>query len=181
MAMATERRAVLLVGHGAPARDTPAELVRRFKALEAQRRARGEPPSTEEVELDGRLRHWPRSPSNDPYREGLLLLAERLRPLLRGDRLALAFNEFCAPSIAEAVDELVASGETCVIVVPSMLTPGGVHSEVEIPEELAALRKRYPSLTLRYAWPFDLDAVAKLLAAQLEKAGALSGSARDSG
>ncbi|HEU4410245.1 MAG TPA: CbiX/SirB N-terminal domain-containing protein [Polyangiaceae bacterium] len=162
-----ERRAVLLVGHGAPPRDAPPDLVRRFKGLEGQRRARGGPPSAEEIELDRHLRSWPRSPSNDPYREGLLLLAERLRPLLGGDRLALAFNEFCAPSIAEAVDELAAEGVTCVVVVPSMLTPGGVHSEVEIPEELAALRSRHPGLTIRYAWPFDLDAVAGLLAAQV--------------
>ncbi|HEU4532571.1 MAG TPA: CbiX/SirB N-terminal domain-containing protein [Polyangiaceae bacterium] len=168
----TERRAVLLVGHGAPARDAPPELVRRFKALEGQRRAAKAPPSPEELEVDGKLRHWPRDAANDPYREGLLRLADRLRPLLGGDALALAFNEFCAPSIAEAFAELVAGGAREVVVVPSMLTPGGVHSELEIPEELEEMRQRYPQLAIRYAWPFDLDAVARLLAAQVSAAGA---------
>ncbi|MCU0687550.1 MAG: CbiX/SirB N-terminal domain-containing protein [Polyangiaceae bacterium] len=165
-----EGRAVLLVGHGAPARDAPPELVRRFKALEAQRRAAQAPPSPEEIEVDRKLRHWPRDASNDPYREGLLRLAEHLRPLLGGNPLALAFNEFCAPSIAEAFAELVDAGAREIVVVPSMLTPGGIHSEIEIPEELAALRERYPALRIHYAWPFDLDAVAGLLAAQVAAA-----------
>jgi sirohydrochlorin cobaltochelatase len=161
-----------LVGHGAPARDAPGELVRRFKALEAKRRAAGGPPSAEELEADRALRHWPRTADNDPYREGLVRLADRLRPLLGGDPLALAFNEFCAPSIAEGFARLLAAGVAHVVVVPSMLTPGGVHSEVEIPEELAALRARHPAVTVAYAWPFDLDAVARLLADHVARAGA---------
>jgi sirohydrochlorin cobaltochelatase len=44
-----------------------------------------------------------------------------------------------------------------------------VHAEVEIPEALARLRAEHPSVTLRYAWPFDLAAVARLLAAQLAR------------
>jgi len=54
-----------------------------------------------------------------------------------------------------------------ITVVPSMLTPGGVHSEIEIPEALAALRTRFPDVELRYAWPFDAAAVADLLALQI--------------
>jgi sirohydrochlorin cobaltochelatase len=48
-----------------------------------------------------------------------------------------------------------------------MLTPGGVHSEIEIPETLAALRARLPEVELHYAWPFHADAVADLLALQI--------------
>jgi sirohydrochlorin ferrochelatase len=175
-----ERGGVLLVGHGAPALDTPPELVRRFKALEAKRRSTGTPPSAEEVEADRALRRWPRTPANDPYREGLLRLADRLRPLLGGAPLVLAFNEFCAPSVAEAFADLVAAGVGRVTVVPSMLTPGGVHSEVEIPEELEALGKRYPHVTIVYAWPFDLDAIARLLAEQVAAAEARASGERAS-
>ncbi|MBH0197829.1 MAG: hypothetical protein HP497_00200 [Nitrospira sp.] len=48
----------------------------------------------------------------------------------------------------------------------TMLTPGGSHSEVEIPETLARLRPRHPGIDLCYAWPFDLQLVAKTLAEQ---------------
>jgi sirohydrochlorin cobaltochelatase len=48
-----------------------------------------------------------------------------------------------------------------------MLTPGGVHSEIEIPETIAALRRRFPNASIDYAWPFDPHTVATLLAAQV--------------
>ena len=48
-----------------------------------------------------------------------------------------------------------------------MFTQGGSHSDVEIPETLARLRPRYPGIDLCYAWPFDLQLVAKTLAEQL--------------
>ena len=50
-----------------------------------------------------------------------------------------------------------------------MFTPGGSHSEVEIPEALATLRRKHPEIILRYAWPFDLDRVAGLMADQLQR------------
>jgi sirohydrochlorin cobaltochelatase len=54
---------------------------------------------------------------------------------------------------------------TRLTIVPTMLTPGGVHSEEEIPEVIEAMRAELPALEIVYAWPFDLDAVAGLLAA----------------
>ena len=50
-----------------------------------------------------------------------------------------------------------------------MLTPGGSHSEIEIPETLARLRAKYPDVELRYAWPFDLGQVAAMLAGQIRQ------------
>jgi sirohydrochlorin cobaltochelatase len=163
----TTAPAVVLVGHGAPPRDAPAELVARLKMLEGRRRAAGSEASAEEREIDARLRSWPRNDDNDPYRAGFERLASALRTELLGRTLVVAYNEFCAPSLEDAVGALVEGGVRDVTVVPSMLTPGGVHSEVEIPEALAALRSRYPDLALRYAWPFNLGAVARLLAAHV--------------
>jgi sirohydrochlorin cobaltochelatase len=160
-------RAVVLVGHGAPPKDAPADLVSRLKALEGRRRARGLPPSAEELELDATLRRWPRTPENDPYRTGLEALAARLAARLGEARLYVAYNEFCAPSLEEAVAEAVAAGARSVTIVPSMLTRGGVHSEVEIPEVIDALRSEHPDVRIAYAWPFDDDAVAALLAAHV--------------
>ena len=163
---------MVLVGHGAPAKDCPPELTARFKALEGQRRRRGEPASAEEQALDRKIRDWPRDDDSDPYRAGLERLASALAPLLPDQKLVLAYNEFCAPSVEEAVTALAADGFTQIAVVPSMLTPGGVHSEEEIPETLQQLRQRLPSLTIRYAWPFDLSAVAAMLGEHVRVRGA---------
>jgi sirohydrochlorin cobaltochelatase len=162
-----QRQAVILVGHGGVPTDCPRDLVTRLKTLEAQRRASGRAPSAEELELDRRIRQWPRTPHTDPYRDGLEALAAQLRPLLNGVSLAIAYNEFCAPTLEEAVAELIATGIASVTVIPSMLTPGGVHSEVEIPETLEHLRGQYPRCEFRYAWPVDLALVARMLAEQL--------------
>lgn len=163
------RRTIVLVGHGGVPNDCPPELVRRLKQLEAQRRALGTPPSREERELDDQIRHWPRTPQNDPYKAGLEAVAEHLRPLLNGDQLALAYNEFCSPSLEEAVEALIANGTTDITVVSSMFTPGGVHASAEIPETVKRLQRAYPTVSIRYAWPLDLDLVARMLATHLER------------
>jgi sirohydrochlorin cobaltochelatase len=163
----TDLDAVVLVGHGGVPRDFPRPRLVRLKALESERRARGGTPSAEEVELETAIRRWARTPATDPYQTGLERLATHLRPLLAPARLVLAYNEFCAPALAEAVATLVAEGCRRIAVVPSMLTPGGVHSEVEIPEEIVRLRERFPQTTIDHAWPFDPSAVATLLATQV--------------
>ncbi len=159
--VAISRRVVLLVGHGAAASDTPRALVQRLKALEGQRRAQRTPISDEERELDEKVRSWPRSDTTDPYRAGVLKLADRLRARV-GD-VFIAFNEFCAPTVEAAFAEAVSFGAREIVLVPTMMTPGGVHSEVEIPEIIEELRAAYPDIRIFYAWPFDLDDVAGLL------------------
>jgi sirohydrochlorin cobaltochelatase len=158
---------VVLVGHGGIPTDYPLEPLRELKTLEGKRRATGGDPTPEEVELDRRLRQWPRTPDNDPYKAGLESLAAHLKPALDGNLFAIAYNEFCAPTVEEAVESLIAAGAREIRVVPSMFTPGGSHSEREIPQTLAHLRAKHPEIDLRYAWPFDLDQVASMLAAQV--------------
>lgn len=45
---------------------------------------------------------------------------------------------------------------------------GGSQSEVELPEILNHLRPKDPPVELRYAWPFDLQLIAKTLTEQLK-------------
>ena len=167
--MATDKRGIVLVGHGGIPKDCPQDLVTRLKRLEAQRRAAKQPPSPEELELDRKIRRWQRTTATDPYQSGLEAVADALRPHLNGALFAVAYNEFCAPTLEEAVEDLVGKGATHITVVTTMFTPGGSHSEVEIPEILELLRPRYPGVKLHYAWPFDLRLIAKTLAAQLQR------------
>jgi sirohydrochlorin cobaltochelatase len=167
--MESGKKGVVLVGHGGIPKDCPQDLVTRLKRLEAQRRAAKLPPSQEELDLDRRIRRWPRTSATDPYQSGLVAVAEALRPHLDGALFAVAYNEFCAPTLEEAVDDLVGKGATQITVLTTMFTPGGSHSEVEIPEILEQLRPRHPGVELRYAWPFDLQLVAKTLTEQLRR------------
>jgi sirohydrochlorin cobaltochelatase len=172
------RPVVVLVGHGAAAKDCPRELVSRLKALEGARRARREPPSDEERALDARVRGWPRTEETDPYGAGLDVLRAALAARLPGVRVLVAFNELAAPSLEEAIRGVLSEGVRDVYVVTSMPTPGGVHAEVEIPEALDALRAEHPDARITYAWPFDARAVAELFAAALERAGLTPSAAR---
>lgn len=167
--MSDRTRGVILVGHGGIPRDCPSELVVKLKRLEGQRRASGTAMSAEERELDARIRHWPRTSSTDPYQSGLEGVAAQLKPQLNGALFAVAYNEFCTPTLEESVEELIKKGATHITVATTMFTPGGSHSEIEIPEILQQLRKQYPEVVLRYAWPFDLALVANTLAEQIRR------------
>lgn len=167
--MSENQRAVILVGHGGLPKDCPREIIQQFKQLERERKTSGKPASPQEQELESRIRKWPRTPENDPYKAGLEQLAKRLERLLEGAYLVLAYNEFCAPTVEDAVADLAARGIIHITVVPTMLTPGGSHSEIEIPEILGGLRALHPALDIRYAWPTDLDLLAGMLANHLKK------------
>jgi len=167
--MSGNDKAVILVGHGGLPKDCPREMIQQFKQLERERKASGKLPTAQERDLERSIREWPRTPENDPYKAGLEQLAERLEPLLEGAPLVLAYNEFCAPTVEDAVADLAKRGVRHITVVPTMLTPGGSHSEIDIPEILDDLRARHPVLEIRYAWPTDLDLLAGMLADHLKK------------
>jgi sirohydrochlorin cobaltochelatase len=111
------KRGVILVGHGGIPTDCPRELVIRLKRLEGQRREAGGPVSFEEKQLDHRIRHWRRTPQTDPYPAGLEELASTLKSLLNGALFATAYNEYCAPALPEAVQDLVQQGASDITVI----------------------------------------------------------------
>lgn len=117
--MATVVRGVVLVGHGGVPKDCPQDLVTRLKRLEAQRRAAKLSPSPEELELDAKIRRWPRTPATDPYQSGLEAVAVQLRRQLNDVLFGVAYNEFCAPTLEEAVEELIRKSATHIIVTTS--------------------------------------------------------------
>ena len=156
--------AVLLIGHGGWPSDCPEELAGKLKRFESKRRKEKLPPSEEELKLDSIVRAWPRTPETDPYKYGLELLASRLADKMPTHPIGLAYNEFCEPTIEQAASDLIKDGANSITLISTMFTPGGSHSEKEIPEEVELLQKQYRDVEFIYAWPFDMDHVAGMLA-----------------
>ncbi len=161
--MENQKRAVILVGHGGLPRDIPSEIVEKFMRVHKTRIKAGGAITQHEVELDTTIRKWQRTPENDPYKSGLESLASHMKPMLKGYVLKTAYNEFCYPAIEDAVDELAKENFSEIIIVTTMITRGGSHSENEIPEELHALSSKHPGIDIQYAWPFSMDAFALFL------------------
>lgn len=65
------------------------------------------PMSAEEDELETKIRRWPRTPETDPYQTGLESVAARLRAKLSDVLFAVAYDEFCAPTLEESVEDLI--------------------------------------------------------------------------
>jgi sirohydrochlorin cobaltochelatase len=164
-----EKSAIILVGHGAVPADYPHAKVTRLKQMEAQRRRTGQSPSREEQVLDFELRHWPRTADNDPYQIGLHRLADVMRLQFPIMPIYLAYNEFCAPSLTEACAEAIKNKAKRLVVASTMMTPGGVHAEREIPEEISLLRHQYPNVIFEYAWPYDLEEVAGVILRRVQR------------
>ena len=162
--MNSKNTAVLLVGHGGWPSDCPEELAGKLKRFESQRRRENTPASEEEIKLDSIVRGWPRTPETDPYKYGLELMASRLAEQMHSYSIGLAYNEFCEPTIGQAASDLIDNGANSITIISTMFTPGGSHSEKEIPEEIEQLQQQYPEVEFIYAWPFDMDRVAGMLA-----------------
>jgi sirohydrochlorin cobaltochelatase len=165
------KEAVVLIGHGGSASDIPRALIAELKRLESERQARKVlVMSPREAELDKQVREWPRTPATDPYKYGVEAIAAALAPKLPGLRLVVAYNEFCAPSVEDAIEGLVADGVERIALISTMFTRGGIHAEFEIPAIVVETRKKHPGVTVEYAWPYDADFIAEFLAGQLAKA-----------
>ena len=162
------KEAVVLIGHGGTASDIPRPLIAELKRLEGERQARREPRmSPREAELDRQVRAWPRTPETDPYKSGVEEIARALGPKLGGRKLVAAYNEFCGPSVEDAIESLVKEGFGRITLISTMFTRGGVHAEHEIPELVLRARRAHPGVVVEYAWPFDAGRIADFLAGQL--------------
>jgi len=167
------KRIIVLAMHGAPPSDFPvAERAELFR-LKAQI-SHAVAASTGDVQaryaaLETKMRTWPRTAANDPFYAASHTLAAALRQT-SGGSVVVGFNEFCAPSIDEALDLAQAAGADEVIAVTPMMTPGGAHAEHEIPAAVAAAQVRHPGVVFRYAWPFNVADVAGFLFAQIDRA-----------
>jgi sirohydrochlorin cobaltochelatase len=130
---------IVLAMHGAPPLDFPEQDLAEFYGLHARlAHGPGAGPAAAErryFELEEKIRTWPRTPRNDPFYAGSQNLAIELRKA-SGRKVILGFNEFCAPSLHEALDQAAGQGAEKVIVVTPMVTRGGEHAERDIPDAI---------------------------------------------
>jgi sirohydrochlorin cobaltochelatase len=164
------RSVIVLAMHGVPPRDFPREELAEFFGLHSQLAhgsRRGAPEKQKRFEeLEAKLRNWPRSLENDPFFAASQKLASHLSQA-SGKEVFVGFNEFCAPSLDEAFDRAVEEGADRVMVITPMMTRGGEHSEIDIPEAIERGKKRHPQVHFIYAWPFPESAIAQFLAERL--------------
>ncbi len=166
------KEAIILAMHGAPPNDFPSEEMEEFFRLHSQHEASPERLS-EEAEsrlhvLEKKMREWPRNASNDPYFYGSLDIAEQLRKVT-DKSVTVGFNEFCSPTILEAIEQIIKEGAKKIIVLTTMLTRGGNHSEKDIPKEISKAKKRFPKVPITYLWPYDSLSIAEFLSQEIKK------------
>jgi len=95
-------------------------------------------------------------------------LARRVREREPALRAAVAYLEISAPTLGEAIAALVADGATDIVVAPLFLAPGG-HVRRDLPQLLAAARRRHPGVPMRVLATIGeadplLDAIAAWIA-----------------
>ncbi len=159
---------VVLAAHGAPPTDYPPMRVGLLMMLEfaGNKAERLRPLRSWRERLTQEVIRWPRTPENDPYKRAVDDLAQRLAARL-GCRVIASYNEFCAPTVDEAIDQAVEEGARRVIVIPTMLLRGNSHTEHEIYASVIQARQRHPDVSIEYAWPFHEDLITSLFAEQV--------------
>lgn len=108
--------------------------------------------------------------SPDPdWRRPLERLAARLGDRLGHESVALAYLAH-APYLDDVLARLHATGLRRVVVIAALLSPGGKHVKVDIPQAVAAARARFGELDIELragALGDDDEVVAALAAASL--------------
>lgn len=163
---------IILAMHGAPPLDFPREEMTEFMNLHSRA---GHKPGPEAgalkkrfEELEAKMRNWPRTGQNDPFYAGSQDLAKHLRQE-SGLEVIMGFNEFCAPTVDDVLERAAGREPEKIIVVTPMMTRGGEHSAIEIPEAIRRVQQKFPSQKIVYAWPFPMEDIARFLSSQVTR------------
>ena len=96
--------------------------------------------------------------ARDPrWAEPFEAVAARIRHAAPTLHVRLAFLELMTPTLADAVDELVAAGATAIDVVPLFLGTGG-HLRKDLPPRVDAVRAAHPGVDVRLHGAIGEDA-----------------------
>ncbi len=167
----TQKVVVVLAMHGEPPNDFPKDEFARFFALHARLHyAEGGDADLHRryADLDAKMRGWPRTAENDPFHAASQQMAKQLREFT-GLEVVVGFNEFCGPTVDQAIEDAVARKAENIVVVTPLMTQGGIHAEIQIPATVKQARERHPGVSIRYAWPFDPSEVAQFLAKKIHQ------------
>lgn len=161
---------IVLAMHGSPPLDFPREEMTEFMSLHA-RVGHAPGPDADRLrrryeELEAKMRAWPRTGQNDPFYAGSQDLAKHLRQESALE-VIVGFNEFCAPDLVEVLERAAAREAEKIIVVTPMMTRGGEHSAVDIPEAIRRAQQKHPDQKFVYAWPFPTEDIARFLSSQI--------------
>lgn len=152
--------------HGMPPHDFPREeLAEFFKLQSTIETGKGDDQKSLQGRyafLDNKIRNWLRNEQNDPFHAASLDLASHLSEE-SGREVVVGYNEFCAPTVDEALQSAADKNANKIIVVTPMMTRGGKHAEKDIPSAIGKFRKLHPEIETIYAWPFDTAEVARFL------------------
>lgn len=163
---------IVLAMHGSPPLDFPKDEMAEFMGLHSQLgHASGPMASGRKLrydQLEAKIRAWPRTGQNDPFYAGSQELARHLREE-SGLEVIVGFNEFCAPNLDEALERAAAREAGKIVVVTPMMTRGGGHSAVDIPEAVRRAQQKFPRQKIVYAWPFSTEDIARFLASQVSR------------
>lgn len=152
--------ALILVGHGGIPKDFP--KVREYFQLQSQGGEKFQ-------QIKKELIYWQRNEKNDAYWAGMQKVANEAAKNKLFSSVQVAFNEFCAPLVMEALTEVAKNKPDEIILTSVMITPGGEHSEVDIPELIKIFKEENPGIKITYAWPYQPDEISEFLISHTQK------------
>lgn len=161
---------IVLAMHGSPPTDFPKREIAEF--FELHLKMENAPRMLEEVqkkrhnELEETMRAWSRTPQNDRFFASSQELAKHLFKAT-GFKTIVGFNEFCNPSLDNALEQAALQKPEKIVVVTPMMTQGGQHSEIDIPAAVKRAQDRYPELSIVFVWPYEFSDVAQFLATRI--------------
>lgn len=169
---------IVLAQHGIPANDCPKEIMKEFEELivPVHYRHTGTPEQVKRFhELEEIIVHQPRNLLNDPFWDSSYHIAKVLKDRTQYP-IFVGFNEYCNPTLPDALELAAKTSTDRVVVVTPMMTPGGGHPERDIPSAIEPIEKKYPQLEILYAWPKTaeeieawIDRSADVIAKQIRK------------
>jgi sirohydrochlorin cobaltochelatase len=163
---------IVLAMHGTPPRDFPktelAEFFRLRSRVEEIKMSNLKSLEDRYKLLNDKVKNWPRNRKNDPFHAASQELALRLSEAT-GHEVIVGYNEFCAPSLDEALESAADKKADKIIVATPMMTRGGEHAENEIPAKIAEFTKLHTQIEIAYAWPFDITQVSHFLAEHISR------------
>jgi len=163
---------ILLAMHGIPPNDYPkkdlADFFKLYSIVESSGHALNVETKNQYDELHTKIRKWPRNNQNDPFYVTSQELATKLSNI-SGYEVIVGYNEFCSPSLDEALQSAITKKAEKIVVTTTMMTGGGDHSEKDIPQKIKEFTRLNPNIKIIYAWPYEKDDIVDSLHKNLRK------------